>query len=47
MDTMGAMKKDEMTPYLNITILFVKFSGEIVECFNDGKSRTNARRSAV
>jgi hypothetical protein len=31
MYTIGAMKYDEMTPYVNITILFVKFSGEILE----------------
>jgi hypothetical protein len=36
---MGAMKYDEMTPYVNITILFVKFSGEIRESFEDRRDR--------
>ena len=31
MYTMGARKYDEMTPYVNITILFVKFSELIRE----------------
>ena len=39
MYTMGARKYDEMTPYVNITILFVKFSELIQECFGVGSGR--------
>jgi hypothetical protein len=37
MYTMGERKYDEMTPYVNITILFMKFSVLIRECLEVGQ----------
>jgi hypothetical protein len=46
MYTMGAMKDGEMTPYVNITILLVKFSGEIGSEWTTGGTGQAEGRSA-